>query len=120
MLALHCSLTRRLSSKGESAATWTIKPKRGLQRSSLKCYSTIRRRVASQNSEASSSSYSKLDSASAEKRKKDLDKEFDDLFFRKPKVLIIGTNVSAMTTGKSLQNIFKTVSSIISLLNVLV
>lgn len=34
-----------------------------------------------------------------DKRKKMLDKEFDDIFFRKPKVLIIGTDIAAMTAG---------------------
>lgn len=76
-------------------------------------YSTVRRRVVKPESDLASKLYSTEDPASIEKRKKELDREFDETFFRKPKVLIIGTDATAMTTGMSTILIFLRHSSLL-------
>lgn len=70
-----------------------------LPHSSRRFYSTVRRRVINANTAEPSKIYSSTDSQWMAKKRKELDKEFDETFFRKPKVLIIGSDPSAMTAG---------------------
>lgn len=95
---------RRLASSSDALRSYgSSKPlaasKKSLQRVTMKKYSTVRRRVVNANANGKPSVYASEDAILAEKTKQDLDKEFDETFFRKPKVLIIGTDVAAMTAG---------------------
>lgn len=70
-----------------------------LHAQTLRTYSTVRRRVVTAKNDPEASIYTAEDAALAEKKRKELDRDFDETFFRKPKVLIIGTDVAAMTAG---------------------
>lgn len=80
-----------------------MKARKSLPSRTMRNYSTVRRRVANANTATTSSVYETEDPAILEKAKKELDREFDETFFRKPKVLIIGTDIAAMTAGTRAQ-----------------
>lgn len=97
---------RRLATSSDALRSYgASKPvpaaKKSLQRTVMKKYSTVRRRVVNASSSSKPSSYATEDALMTEKTKQELDREFDETFFRKPKVLIIGTDVAAMTAGTS-------------------
>jgi hypothetical protein len=66
---------------------------------SYRTYSSIRKRSADSSSDASKPSFLAEESHLTESMKRALDRDFDETFFRKPKVLIIGTDIAAMTLG---------------------
>lgn len=99
MLASRWTVARSLASCNGSAKKSHVVANESHSRVALRRYSTVRRRVVKPDSGAASKLYASEDPVAVENRKKELDREFDETFFRKPKVLIIGTDVSAMTTG---------------------
>jgi len=99
MLASRWTLSRGLVFATEGTTKSNGAANAGLSRASTRRYSTVRRRVVKSDSDLASKIYATEDPAAVEKRRQELDREFDETFFRKPKVLIIGTDVTAMTTG---------------------
>lgn len=99
MLSIRRLVSPTESFRGFGSSKASVPSKNSLQQRALRKYSTVRRRVVNAEKSSKPSSYSTEDPRFTEMKKKELDKDFDETFFRKPKVLIIGTDLSAMVTG---------------------